>query len=85
MLVAAVVTSAQQVPLAPADYEFIGAHFRAAKNFEQSGELAEAASEYRTILQRYPSAVPRVYHNLGLVFYRQRDYLNAIDAFEAGL
>ena len=85
LLIAGVVTSAQQVPLAPADYEFIGAHFRAAKNLEQSGELAEAASEYRTILERYPSAVPRVYHNLGLVSYRQRDYLNAIEAFEAGL
>ena len=85
LLIAGAVTSAQQVPLAPADYDFIGTHFRAAKNFEQNGELAEAASEYRTILQRYPSTVPRVYHNLGLVSYRQRDYLNAIEAFKAGL
>lgn len=85
LLIAGVVTSAQQAPLAPADYDFIGAHFRAAKNFEQNGEFAEAASEYRTILGRYPSAVPRVYHNLGLVSYRQRDYLNAIEAFESGL
>lgn len=85
LLIAGVATNAQQAPLAPADYEFIGTHFRAAKSFEQNGELAEAASEYRTILQRYPSAVPRVYHNLGLVSYRQRDYQNAIEAFEAGL
>ena len=85
LLVAGVVTSAQQVPLAPADYDFIGTHFRSAKDFEQKGELAEAASAYRKILQRYPAAVPRVYHNLGLVSYRQRNYVNAIEAFEAGL
>ena len=85
LLAAAVVAGAQQARLAPADYEFIGAHFRAAKNLEQKGELAGAASEYRTILQQYPTAVPRVYHNLGLVHYYQRDYPNAIEAFESGI
>ena len=85
LLAATVVAGAQQARLAPADYELIETHFRAAKNLEQQGELAAAASEYRTILRRYPTAVPRVYHNLGLVCYYQGDYLNAIEAFESGI
>ena len=85
LLAATVVAGAQQARLAPADYELIETHFRAAKNLEQQGELADAASEYRAILRRYPTAVPRVYHNLGLVCYYQGDYLNAIEAFESGI
>ena len=85
LLAATVVAGAQQARLAPADYELIETHFRAAKNLEQQGKLANAASEYRTILRRYPTAVPRVYHNLGLVYYYQGDYLNAIEAFESGI
>lgn len=85
LLAATVMAGAQQARLAPADYELIETHFRAAKNLEQQGELADAASEYRAILRRYPTAVPRVYHNLGLVCYYQGDYLNAIEAFESGI
>ncbi len=85
LLAATVVAGAQQARLAPADYELIGTHFRAAKNLEQQGELADAAAEYRAILRRYPTAVPRVYHNLGLVYYYQGDYVNAIEAFESGI
>ncbi len=85
LLLASVVAGAQQSALAPADYQFIETRFRAARTLEQNGELANAASEYRAILERYPTAVPRVYHNLGLVYYYQRDYLNAIDAFETGI
>ena len=85
LLLACAVASSQQVSLGPADFAEIETRFRAAKNFEQNGELAKAVSEYRTILEKYPTAVPRVYHNLGLVTYYQRDYLSAIDAFETGI
>ncbi len=75
----------QQRTLVPADYQFIETRFRSAKTLEQAGELAKAAAEYRAILERYPTAVPRVYHNLGLVSYYQRDYLAAIEALETGI
>ncbi len=77
--------TAQQRALGPADYQFIETRFRSAKTLEQAGELAKAAAEYRAILERYPAAVPRVYHNLGLVSYYQRDYLAAIEALETGI
>ncbi len=85
LLCAGTVANSQQRSLGPADYAEIESRFRAARSFEQSGNLAEALSEYRAILDRYPTAVPRVYHNLGLVCYYQRDYLSAIDAFETGI
>ncbi len=85
LLVAVAGASAQETPLTPADYRFIETRFRAARDLERSGELSEAAAEYRAILSRFPTAVPRVYHNLGLVCFHQRDYPQAIEAFEAGI
>ena len=84
-LLAGTVANSQQRPLGPADYAEIESRFRAARGFEQSGDLEKAVSEYRAILDRYPTAVPRVYHNLGLVSYYRRDYSGAIDAFETGI
>lgn len=77
--------TAQPAPLGPDDYASIEARFRAAKSLETDEDFAGAAAEYRAILDRYPAAVPRVYHNLGLVTYYQREYLKAIEAFERGL
>ena len=76
---------AQNRQLGPADFSVIETLFRAAKQFEAVREFGKAAAEYRTILEKYPTAVPRVYHNLGLVSYYQRNYEEAIDAFEQGI
>ena len=84
-LLAVAGATAQPTPLGPGDYASIEARFRAAKNLETNEDFAGAAAEYRAILERYPTAVPRVYHNLGLVTYYQREYLKAIEAFESGL
>ena len=75
----------QHSALGPADYQEIGERFRAAKRHEAASDLPAAAEEYGRILDRYPTAVPRVHHNLGLVLYRQRNYPAAIAAFERGL
>ena len=76
---------AQQGGLGPRDYAEIGSRFQAAKQFEAKQDLDRAAAEYEAILEQYPKAVPRVYHNLGLVRYRQRSFPEAIDAFGRGL
>ena len=82
---AATQAAAQNQPLGPADFALINSRFQAAKLFEAAEEFAKAAAEYQTILAKYPTAVPRVYHNLGLVSYYQRNYEEAIDAFEQGI
>ena len=79
------VMSGQGGPLLPEDYAAIETSFRSAKRFEASQDFAKAADAYRSILDRYPSTVPRVYQNLGVVLYYQRQYLEAIDAFKRGL
>ncbi len=85
LIAAAPLSTAQNRALGPADFAAIESRFRAAKQFEAAQEFAKAATEYRTILERYPTAVPRVYHNLGLVSYYQRNYEEAINAFEQGI
>ncbi len=85
LIVATAASLAQDQPLGSEDYATIASRFRAAKAFEAAAAFAEAAEEYRSILQRYPTAVPRVHHNLGTVLYQQRAYAEAIEAFEAGL
>ena len=82
---AATQAAAQNQSLGPTDFAMINSRFQAAKQFEAAEEFAKAAAEYRTILEKYPTAVPRVYHNLGLVSYYQRNYEEAIDAFEQGI
>ena len=84
VVLSAVAVHSQQA-LSPSDYAAIETGFRAAKGFERDGDLDGAAREYRAILDRYPTAVPRVYHNLGLVHYYRRDYTSAIEAFETGI
>ena len=84
LLLAAVTVFSQQA-LQPADYAEIGTRFRAARGFERAGDLDKAVFEYRAILDKYPTAVPRVYHNLGLVHYYGRDWESAIEAFETGI
>ena len=71
--------------LRPDDYAAIESSFRTAKQFEASQDFGNAANEYRSILDRYPTAVPRVYQNLGVVLYYQRQYSEAIKAFKRGL
>lgn len=85
LVVFAAQAAAQSQPLGPRDFATINSRFQAAKQFEAAGEFGKAATEYRTILAKYPTAVPRVYHNLGLVSYHQRNYEQAIDAFERGM
>ena len=76
---------AQHSGLSQADRSFIEGHFLAAKRFEASEQYDRAANEYELILERYPYAVPRVYQNLGLSYYLQRRYDDAVKTFEKGL
>ena len=77
--------SGQTLGLTPSDRAFIEEHFRAAKYFESSQKYAQAASEYEVILSEYPTAVPRVYQNLGLTYYLLGSYEDAVGTFERGL
>jgi tetratricopeptide (TPR) repeat protein len=85
LLAAPILAAPQGGDLGQENRAFIEKHFRAAKGFEASQELAKAAAEYELILEKYPTALPRVYQNLGLVQYQQRKYEEAIAAFEKGL
>ena len=76
---------AQTASLSPADEEFIARQFDAAKQAEAFRNFSLAIEHYRTILEKYPRAVPEVYQNLGLVAYLAKRYPEAIDAFERGL
>ncbi len=77
--------AAQTSGLSQSDRSFIEGHFLAAKSFEASQRYDQAANEYELILERYPHAVPRVYQNLGLSYYLQRRYEDAVKTFEKGL
>ena len=76
---------AQPASLSSADEEFIATHFEAAKQAEAFRNFSSAIEHYRTILEKYPRALPEVYQNLGLVAYLAKRYPEAIDAFERGL
>lgn len=76
---------AQTSGLSQSDRSFIEGHFLAAKRFEASQRYDRAASEYELILERHPHAVPRVYQNLGLSYYLQKRYEDAVKTFEKGL
>src|ERR1043166_7285031 len=71
--------------LSPAAEKFIEGHFAAAKQAEALKNFAKAVEEYEAILKKYPSAVPEVYQNLGLVYYLQHRYEEAIPVFELGI
>ncbi len=77
--------AAQTAGLGSGDYAAINAKFQAAKRFEAAERFVDAEAQYRAILEQYPTAVPRVYHNLGLVAFFQRKYEDAIKALERGI
>ncbi len=75
----------QSTDLTFEDRSFIESHFRAAKQAEGGQDYTAAAREYSLILEKFPTAIPRVYQNLGLVYYLLKDYAPAIAAFEKGI
>src|SRR6266568_3773491 len=75
----------QTSELSPAAEKFIEEHFSEAKHAEAFQQFAKAIEEYDLILRRYPSAVPEVYQNLGLVYYLLHRYDEAIGVFERGI
>ena len=76
-----------QVPaeLDAATQGFIATHFEAAKQAEEAQNLSKATQEYQVILDKYPEAIPEIYQNLGLIYYLQRRYEDAISTFNTGL
>src|SRR5712671_3249256 len=76
---------AQAPQLTPEAEEFIGSHFQGARSAEALQQFPKAIEEYSLILKRYPSAVPEVYQNLGLVYYLLHRYDEAIGVFERGI
>jgi tetratricopeptide (TPR) repeat protein len=74
-----------QTQLSQSDQDFITNHFDAAKQAEALHQFPNAIKEYELILKQYPSAVPEIYQNLGLLYYLGRDYENAIRVFERGI
>src|SRR5579862_4112806 len=65
---------AQAPELSAEAQSFIEQHFAQAKSAEASQEFDKAIEQYELILKRYPSAVPEIYQNLGLVYYLTRRY-----------
>lgn len=61
-----------QPELTDADRSFVETRFRAAKSAEASQKFGEAVEHYRAILAKFPTALPRVHHNLGLALYFDR-------------
>jgi|SRR5579864_765156 len=58
--------------------------YRAAKSAEQSGDIAGAISEYKSILAVAPHLGP-AYNNLGTLYLRQHEYPVAIAILKQGL
>ncbi len=77
--------SAQGPKLTSEAEDFIGSHFEEARSAEALQQFPKAIEEYELILKRYPTAVPEVYQNLGLVYYLVRRYDDAIRIFERGI
>lgn len=74
-----------QEQLSQSSQEFIASHFESAKQAESLQQFPKAIQEYELILKQYPSSVPEIYQNLGLIYYLARDYDNAIRVFERGI
>ena len=64
---------------------FIEKAFLAAKEAEAVGDFVTARTEYERILEKYPTLVPEVYQNLGIVYYLQRRYKDAAAIFTEGI
>ena len=75
----------QSTDLTIEDRSFIESHFRTAKKAESVQNYDTAAKEYSLILEKFPTALPPVHQNLGLVYYAGRKYERAIAAFEKGI
>jgi len=71
--------------LDPAAQRFIEQHFASAKEAEAFQQYPRAASEYELILKSFPRAIPEIYQNLGLAYYLDRRYEEALGAFAQGL
>jgi tetratricopeptide (TPR) repeat protein len=76
---------AQGPVLAPADRQFIETHFQSARSAEALQQYDQAAQEYDLIVKKFPKLVPRVYQNLGIVYFYQQKYEDAARAFESGV
>jgi tetratricopeptide (TPR) repeat protein len=72
LLLAREVFAQSPAALSEADRAFVETHFLAAKRAEAGQEFGQAVEEYKIILAKFPTAVPRVHHNLGLALYFDR-------------
>jgi tetratricopeptide (TPR) repeat protein len=82
----AVTTAARQQAnsLQPPEQAPLAAEFARARDLEKAGQLSEAAEVYEHIAVTQPD-VAEVFHNLGLVYYRLRDYAKAADRLQNAL
>ncbi len=78
--------SAQSPPdLSAESQAFVQEHFRNAKHAEATQDFSQAENEYRLILSKFPTQVPGAYQNLGLDYYLQRRYVDAVATFSSGI
>ncbi len=85
VLLSAVCGFAAEPNLSPEDRKFIETHFQIARSAEAAQQYDQAAREYEIILKKFPTLVPHVYQNLGIVYYYRQKYEDAERTFEAGL
>ncbi|MFN0169303.1 MAG: tetratricopeptide repeat protein [Bryobacteraceae bacterium] len=71
-------------PAAP-DPAVLSSRFAAARQAESEQNYEKAAGEYQQMLKLYPDAIPEIYQNLGIVYYLQRRYEEAIATFRDGI
>jgi tetratricopeptide (TPR) repeat protein len=62
---------------------WVTSRFEAAREAEKKGDYREAAATYETIIKRYPLA--EAYTNLGLDYFRLKEFRLAIQVFRDGL
>jgi tetratricopeptide (TPR) repeat protein len=62
----------------------VQALYAQAKSAQAQGDTSTAIAKYRSILKLAPRLAP-AYNNLGLLYYRERDYAHATDVLEQGL
>src|SRR6266571_242049 len=62
----------------------VQALYTQAKTAEASGDSATAIAKYEAILRIAPK-LGSAYNNLGLLYFRRRDYQHAVDVLKEGL
>src|SRR5439155_18774028 len=77
IVLAAVCGFAAEPNLSFEDRKFIETHFQTARSAEAAQQYDQAAREYEIILKKYPTLVPDVYQNLGIVYYYRQKYEDA--------